>query len=155
MPQIISGSMFADALITTLTTNSGSIFDSASLTGNLSKNDFGILDTTVSACVFIILPGAFTNKPLSYGNPMSLESSYELRIKAMVRDVGNSACVLNMVWQAERDLSSTLQADETLGESAMLAYLEHGGGWDGMTVVSSGGTDWIPLDFSVRVIQTT
>lgn len=102
-----------------------------------------------------MLPGPGTFKPMSFGDPNAGEWIYELRIKSFVRDVGNSACTLGMVWQAERDVNQALQADVSLNGSAMLAYLKHTSGWDGLSIINAGGQDWIPQEFTVEVYQAT
>lgn len=145
---MISGSGMADALIATLVAKSASCFDSASGTGNVTKNDFGILDTTTSGSVYIVVPGpGFGRDIIGKGDPGPEEATYTLKVKGCVRDAGNSIETLNRVWQLEKDLAAALAADDELGGAAMLATLARGSPWDEMFY---GDPGWAMLDFFVE-----
>src|SRR3990167_7291642 len=105
-----SGSSVADALISHLVTVSACNFDSASMSGNITKNDFGILDTTTSGCVWFVLPAAFESEADTFGDPVGEDTEYSLTIRSFVRADNNSIASLNKVWQAERDLRQAMKA---------------------------------------------
>lgn len=142
-----STSSLADALITTLRDSSGSAFD----TLNTTRNDFGLLDTTNSGCVFVVLPGGFTRIPNAFGDPQTKEQSTRLLVRCYTRETGNSVDTLNKIYRAEIDLVAALDANDTLSGSATFAFLESGNGWDGNSFVELGGQIWVPQDFTVRV----
>lgn len=147
---ITSSSGLADALITTLQTQSASVFN----TSNVTKNDFGLLDTTNSGCVFMVLPGGFEREPLGFGTP-SLQRVQQLSITAYVRDTGNSTTTLNKIWQLEKDLGNALDANCTLSGSATFAYLKHGDPWTEDNFLETGGQIWAVQRFTVEVLNDT
>lgn len=144
-----TASSMGDALIATLEARQPALFSAS----NVTKNDFGLLDLTSSGCVFVILPGESSRKLLAYGNPASYEKHFNLLIKCYVRDSGNSVGTLNLVWQAEKDLNAVFDLDDTLGGSAMSAFIDRSSGWNGETFVQSENVAWIPIDFNVRIFQ--
>lgn len=152
---MITASALADALIATLTTKSASVFDSASRTGNITKNDFGILDTTTSACMFFVFPGPFQNDPLSFNNtagnvPHSRTQTF--KVLGAVKDTGNVITTLNNVWKLPDDIDNALSADDTLGGSAMFAYLARGDGWDDTKFLAGQlGVAWAYQTFDIEV----
>ncbi len=148
---LTSGSILVDAFITTLVAQSASVFSSNATTGNLSKNDWGLLDTTTSGCVYMVFAPAFQPKEFAFGNAQYV--SYSISIKCCIRDTGNSVETLNKTYQAEPDLRAAIMADYTLGGSAMNAWLSRGGGWNGETFLSTpnSATAWIPIDFVIEV----
>lgn len=145
---MVSGSGLADSLIAVLKAQSASLFQTA----NISKNDFGILDTTPGASAYIVLPGPFTEDLASFGNPARQIPTYILQVKAFLKDDGNPVTTINRVWQSELDIRGTLLADDTLSGSVMTAQLKRGGGWNGDTFVESGGNTWIPVDYEVEIM---
>ena len=149
---MISGSGYADALIASFVSKSASIFSSSSSNGNLTKNDFGILDTTTSGSVYVVLPGGFDAEIGTFGDRQLPQ--FRLTVRAYVRDTGNSVETLNHVWQADKDIRATVQADDTLGGYALLAVVVRGSGWNGDTFIGTqGGQVWIPQDFTIRCEQ--
>lgn len=142
-----STSSLADALITTLRNSSGSAFDAL----NTTLNDFGLLDTTNSGCVFVVLPGGFSRMPNAFGAPQTKEQNTRLNVRCYTREMGSSVDTLNKVYQAEIDLVAALSANDTLSGSATFAFLESGNGWDGNYFVELGGQIWVPQDFTIRV----
>jgi len=147
---LTSGSILVDALIATLVSKSASIFDSSSPKGNLTKDDWGRLDTTTSGCIYILFAPAFAPKEFAFGNAQYV--NYSISIKCCIRDTGNSVETMNKTFQAEPDLRAAIMADDTLGGSAMKVWLARGGGWNGETFLSSQNstTVWIPLDFVIE-----
>ena len=143
-----SASALADSLIAVLKAQSASLFQTA----NLSKNDFGILDTTPGASAYIVLPGPFSEDLATFGNPARQLPTYILQVRAFCKDDGNPVSTINRVWQSELDLRGTLLSDDTLSGSVMTAQLRRGSGWNGDTFVESGGNVWIPVDYEVEVI---
>ena len=145
-----SGSILADALINTLVAQSASIFDSTAQTGNVSKNDWGRLDTTRSGCVYMIFAPAFSLKEEVFGGTEFC--AWTFNVKCCIRDTGNSIETMNKTFQAEPDLRAAIYADYTLGGSAMNARVTRGGGWNGETFLQTpnSATAWIPLDFTVE-----
>lgn len=145
-----SSSSLVDAFIATLKSHSASVYNDQ----NVSKNDFGLLDTTTSGCVLIVLPGGFDSRLGTYGDPSTQFPTWRLNIRSFVKDTGNSVETLNRVWQVEKDLRATMNQDDTLGGSAMSAILTNGGGWDGNSFIGSEtGVVWIPQNFTLQVVQ--
>ncbi len=146
-----SGSVLTDALVATLVSKSASIFDSTAQTGNVSKNDWGMLDTTRSGCVYMVFAPAFDLKEHVYGGAEFCGGTFT--IKGCIRGTGNSVETMNKTFQAEPDLRAAIYADDTLGGSAMHAHLTRGSGWNGETFLQTpnSATAWIPLDFTVEV----
>lgn len=147
---LTSGSILVDALINTLVAQASAIFDKTAQTGNVSKNDWGLLDTTYSGSVYMIFAPGFAPKEFAFGNSQYM--NYSINVKCCVRDTGNSVETLNKTLQAETDLRTAIMADDTLGSSAMKAWLSHGGGWNGETFLQTPNstTAWIPLEFTVE-----
>ena len=147
---LTSGSILVDALINTLVTQSASVFDKTALTGTISKNDWGVLDTTHSGSVYMLFAPSFAPKEFAFGNAQYI--NYQINVKCCVRDTGDSVETLNKTLQAETDLRAAIMADDTLGGSAMKAWLSRGGGWNGETFLSTQNstTAWIPLEFVVE-----
>ncbi len=146
----VSGSSFADALIATMVTQSASIFDSASMTGNVTKNDLGLLDTSHSGCVFLILPPAWDLDSHTYGGKEFMK--YRIIVRAFVKDTGNSVDTMNKLFGLDQVLRAVTLADDTLGGSAMHSHFTHGGGWDGYAWIGTEtGNAWAPQDFTLEV----
>jgi hypothetical protein len=140
----MSGSNIGDGLVTTLTT--ASAFDA----GNVSKDDFGVMDTT-SMCAIIVQPWGLANTTHAYGKP-AWDIAWNIGLDVYVRDTGDPQEVLHNIWKVATEVLAAVQADTSLNSSACGAVISS------MTRprdtwAEAGGQTWAPLYFTVTAME--
>jgi hypothetical protein len=136
----MSGSNIGDGLITTL--QAASSFSA----GNLSKNDYGILETT-TACALIVMPGGVAAAEHAFGGAWHLV--WDIGLEIYVKDLSDPIQSLNNVWLVEDAVVAAIRADTTLDSSACRAIVTSMDRPRG-TMVEMHGNEWFPIYATVQ-----
>jgi len=139
----VSGSSLGDGLKTTLI--AASAFDS----GNVSLDDYGIM-TTSNTCALIITPGGMSAERHAYGE--SWERTWDLEIEAYVKYTGDAQKALHNVWKLADEVIGAVYADQNLSSSACSAIVSDMDRPRNVEV-EMGGNTWLPLYFTIEVME--
>lgn len=139
----MSGSNIGDGLVTTLL--AASAFDSR----NVSKNDYGILEST-TACALIVQPASFGVDEHTYGRKWA--TTWNLAVECYVRDLGNAQETLDNTWKIADEILGAVKADESLDSSACSAIVRTGDR-PRDTYVEAGGIVWLPWYITVEALE--
>lgn len=136
----MSGSNIGDGLVTTLT--DASPFDA----GNVSKDDFGIMETT-NACALIVMPGRLSAGEHTQADGWHL--TWDIELRAYARDLGDTVQSMRNVWTLADEIVAAVRADTSLDSSACRSIVSSiNRPFD--TTVEIFGQTWFPLTCTVQ-----
>ena len=122
-----------------------SAFDS----GNVSTDDYGIMETA-NACALIITPGGMGAERHAYGE--SWERTWDLDVEGYVKYDGDAQKALHRIWQLADEVIGAVYADQNLNSSACSAIVS---GMDRPrnVEVEIAGNTWLPLYFTIEALE--
>lgn len=138
----MSGSNIGEGLETILV--GASAFDA----DNVSRDDYGILETS-SGCALIVLPGGADIEALTYS---LWQATWHIEIEGYIMDRGTPQETLPQVWTLMDEVVAAVKADQSLNSSACSAVVSNvERPQDVFTEVA--GRVWLPVFFTVDALE--
>lgn len=116
----------------------------------VSKNSYGVLDTSSGSCA-VIQPRVMVSHPSGLGVNGPRSGVYTLNVRGFLRDTGDPQAVLDRVWSIMDTIHDAVAADETLNgavDTVNAITINHRPG----NALTNSGATWLIVDAEIGAV---